>query len=98
MRFRSTLEIQDLTWLSAAAISVIEEELRERDHYARLLRDPAARASNLTLISLYDRTPGFEHGQIRIRVTIEGKKRLPAVYLISKPSCLSVSLYTEPIV
>ncbi|CDO71581.1 hypothetical protein BN946_scf184911.g51 [Trametes cinnabarina] len=83
VRFRGILEIQSLSWLTDAAYQAIERELRARDVRARSAHGAQANSSTLSLKHLYDPTPGFGGGQLKIKVEIQGVKHLPAVYLTS---------------
>ncbi|KAI8995646.1 hypothetical protein BD414DRAFT_248441 [Trametes punicea] len=84
IRFRGVLEIQSLSWLTDDAIKAIEQELRARDIRARVANGAqAAKSSSLSLKRMYEPTPGFQSGQLKIKVEIQGIKHLPAVYLIS---------------
>lgn len=81
IRFRGTLEIRSLSWLTEKAVNAIEQELRERDLRARKRKTHFARPSNLTLRTLYAESRGFDTGQGRIKVTFEAAKAVAAIYL-----------------
>ncbi|OSD03420.1 hypothetical protein PYCCODRAFT_1476830 [Trametes coccinea BRFM310] len=83
VRFRGILEIQSLSWLTDVAIEAIEQELRARDVRVRTAQGAQASSSSLSLRRMYDPTPGFNGGQLKIKVEIQGVKHLPAVYLTS---------------
>ena len=81
IRFRGTLEIRSLSWLTEKAVNAIEQELRERDLRARKRKTHFARPSNLSLRTLYAESRGFDTGQGRIKVTFEAAKAVAAIYL-----------------
>ncbi|KAI9063081.1 hypothetical protein FKP32DRAFT_1573292 [Trametes sanguinea] len=83
VRFRGILEIQSLSWLTDAAIEAIERELRDRDVRVRCAQGAQASSSSISLRRMYEPTPGFTGGQLKIKVEIQGVKHLPAVYLTS---------------
>ncbi|KAI0365265.1 hypothetical protein BV20DRAFT_1046830 [Pilatotrama ljubarskyi] len=83
VRFRAVLEIQSLSWLTEDALERIERELQARDVRARGGYARAS-ASNISLRKLYEATPGFQGGQLKVKVEIESIKHLPAVYPTSE--------------
>ncbi|KAI0361596.1 hypothetical protein OH77DRAFT_1390516 [Trametes cingulata] len=83
VHFRGVLEIQSLSWLTESAIESIERELRARDMRARGAH-ARANPSNISLRRLYEATPGFHGGQLKVKVEIQGIKHLPAVYPTSE--------------
>ncbi|KAI0825115.1 hypothetical protein BC628DRAFT_1375590 [Trametes gibbosa] len=84
IQFTGVLEIQQLSWLTDVAIVAIENELRERDVRSRSEHGTRAASSNLSLKRIYAPAPGINAPQLRVKVTIQGVKHSPAVYLLAR--------------
>ena len=90
-RFRGTLEIKDLSWLTPIGRRRIEKDLCARDiqlHFQSVLKP----ASTLTLAQLYG--PGvFGEGGMKVKIIVQCQK-LPfsASYCQCAPSRLNLSL------